>query len=468
LTRIDRNLPAKILKRFGQLRRLGARGLVRAAYALTLGPAVYSLMEPAMAVRAMFVRRRARSRALDIRSEALRKRVRDEVDPNNALLSRQVDRSAFTGRAGAGAELIEIGGRLGVRRAYGSDRGRFVQALESSLDLAELGCTPQLMSVGWEASAIVSAYVGGVPFAELPRASSSQSVAAKIEQSLLAIHRAGYVLGELEENGLRMEPDGTAIFVNLSHAVPLSGLSRDMSIYLRDLDRKRCNELFGTRLITASELRSRELAAVSKGPGHRAYASIFIRDDIRWGNIWNTDVASGRWNYFLKGHLPIPAGGTVLDLGSNNGFNPLQILRSGAASAVGVEYSESLIEDGEYLKQAFEWLDNREYDFRYIHGSFADLPNWGLGRFDVVTALCALYYLDDRQMREIARFVRTLSDMFVLQCNTDRLIYREEPDQYRRAGVEFAVELLEQAGFTQLRIIAPPGYSRPLVIGVAA
>lgn len=507
--RVDRELPSKVLKRVGQVRRLGIRGFARTVYALTAGPAAYALMQPAMHVRATRLRARARNKSHAARLELLEERVGREIDEDRAPLLREIDPEAdarlaakridglpvalgefgehgrilslvgpiagvpcvsadeFTPRGGGRIELVDRNGRLGVRKSYGSGRGRFLQALEAGLDLAPVQHTPRVLAVDWHANAITSAFVSGSPAREAT-SGSRPPVERAIEQSLLAIHRAGYVLGRIQADDLVIAPDGTPVFLNLAHALPLAGLSRDMSIYLRDLDSARCNALFGTRLITAAHLRSGDLAPQSKAAADRAYASILIRDDIRWGRIWNTDVATGRWNYFLAHHLPIPQRGAVLDLGSNNGFNPLQMLRRGAASAVAVEYNAEVIRDGEFLKAAFEWLDNRDYDLRFIHGSFADLPAWGLGRFDMVTALCSLYYLDDAQMGDLARYIRTLTDMFVLQCNTDRLIHRNEEDRYRRASVQFALELLERAGFAERQVIAPPGYSRPLVIGRAA
>ena len=221
--------------------------------------------------------------------------------------------------------------------------------------------------------------------------------------------------------------------------------------------------------MTAASLRK---FTSSVGSGERieagpVYAPVVIRDDISWGKIWNTDVGIGRWNFIMKEHLPIPVGGSVLDLGANNGFNPLQMLRAGAASAVGVEIFEPSIERGMMLKSAYEWLDNRAYDFRYIHGSQGDLAKFNLPRFDVVTALCSLYYLPDRELRDLVHYIRTLTNVLVLQCNTDRLINRSDEETYRKASVEYAVEVLEQAGFTQCKIVAPAGYSRPLVIGRA-
>jgi hypothetical protein len=335
------------------------------------------------------------------------------------------------------------------------------------LDLAESEAIPAVISADPEANTITAAFIIGCHVDEMPLEGARTVVARRIEESLLKIHRAGYVLGRIDKEGLLIDAsDGKPVFLDLRHALPLAGLSRDTSVHLRDIDSARSNDLFGTSLITADVLRSEALGAeTTENDGDRAYASILIRDDIHWGSIWNTDVGTGRWNYILKDHLPIPQNGTVLDLGSNNGFNPLQMLRHGAASAVGVEFRDSIIRDGEFLKSAFEWFDNRSYDFRYVHGSFADLPSFGLGRFDMVSALCSLYYLGDHEMREIARYIRTLTDALVLQCNVDRLIYRASEEEYRRASVEFAVEVLEQAGFRKQQIIAPAGYSRPLVIG---
>ena len=68
-------------------------------------------------------------------------------------------------------------------------------------------------------------------------------------------------------------------------------------------------------------------------------------------------------------------------------------------------------------------------------------------------------------MRIVARAVAKLSPRFLLQCNIREEIGREEPDQYRRASVEFAVELLRDAGFSSIFVTAPKGYSRPLVDG---
>jgi SAM-dependent methyltransferase len=364
---------------------------------------------------------------------------------------------------------------LGLRVEFGTDQGRFVQTLEAMLDLGSAGCpVPQVIDADFAKQAIIARPIEGTRFDELRRKGAlTERSRHLIEEALLAIHRAGYVVGEINEGDLLITAAGTPFISSLRHAVPLAGLSRDMSVHLRDCDRHRFNALFGTSLLTAEELR-RLLSPAARVTRDKprgfaeVYAPVIIRDDIRWGKIWNTDLGVGRWNFIMKEHLPIPRGGSVLDLGSNNGFNPLQMLRSGASSAVGVEIELEAIKQGKFLKSAYEWLDNRSYDFRYIHGSQADLPKFDLPTFDIVTALCCLYYLPEHQIRDLVRYIRTLTSLLVIQCNTDRLIDRSGQDEtYWKASVPFALEMVEQAGFTKREIIAPAGYSRPLVIARA-
>jgi SAM-dependent methyltransferase len=512
LVRVDQKLSAKVLKRVGQLRRLGARGVAHTAYVRTLGPAVYSLTDPARNVARGVHRQKVVNGPLETRLARLKTRVGEEIGKDPAPLLRDIDPQADArlaadraegaeriigkiaadgsvqsligsihglrtsrGKNGDGdsaLQLVDIDGRLGARRTFGRNRGQFVQALEAMLDLAAAGCAiPPVIHVDWNANAITCAFVRGTPFrdSELPAERLSQ-IREAIGEKLIDIHRAGYVLDVIARNSVVIADDGNPLFVGLQHALPLAGLSRDMSVYLRDGDSRQANSCFGTELITAEELRTlrapRALGAHAEGrQSNDFFVPVVLRDDIRWGKIWNPDVGSGRWNVIMKDHLPIPRGGSVLDLGSNNGFNPLQMLRSGAASAVGVEINEQVIREGEFLKAAYEWLDNRCYDFRYIHGSQGDLPIFDLPRFDVVTALCSLYYMREKEIRDLVRYIRTLTDVLVLQCNIDRLIDRRDEETYRKASVEFALEVLGQAGFSSQEVIAPAGYSRPLVIG---
>jgi SAM-dependent methyltransferase len=430
-------LPAKVLKRMGQIGRLGPKGLARTAYIRALGPSVYSIADFARGMSIRVHRQRAQHRALATRTQTLKERT----------------------------VAIEQRNARGIRQQFGADLGEFVQTLEALLDLEAAGCAvPRVLAIDWTSHTIT-----------LERFESGSMNVSVLEQVLLAIHRAGYVVGDIGREDVGVTSTGMPVILNLRRAVPLAGLSRDMSVYLRDLDRQRFNTLFETQLLTAIRLRSmlspkaRIPRDHARGTFSEVYAPVVIRDDIRWGKIWNTDLGTGRWNFIMKDHLPIPSGGSVLDLGSNNGFNPLQMLRAGAASAVGIEIDATAVEQAAFLKSAYEWLDNRQYDFRCIQGSQGDLATFNLPRFDMVTAFCSLYYLPDAEIRQLVRHIRTMTNVLVLQCNIDRLIDRGgEEETFRKASVEYAAEVLEEAGFRNRTIVAPAGYSRPLVIGRTA
>ena len=507
--RLDEQFSAKVLKRARQLGRLGPGGLLWTAYVRLFGPAVYAATDRWRDFAVKFHRQRAAC-SVASRGDMLRRRAAEELAgplareivqadqrPTGRSPGPRVERvvgtlltggvivpcadiealpnsppAALPERGSAKLQLVEVDGRLGVRRHFGDDAVGFLHTVEAMLDLAKANCAvPRILAVDWTVRTVTSEFVRGERWRNLNRSKERERRAREeLERLLIEVHHAGYVLDAIDEEDIVWEADGSRpALVGLHHALPLAGASRDMSISLRDANRRKFNELFGTRLVTAARLRNlRSPLDVPEGARSApVYAPAVVREDIRWGNIWNTDVGIGRWNFIMKQHLPIPAGGSVLDLGSNNGFNPLQMLRSGAASAVGVEIDASAIEQGEFLKSAFEWLDNRAYDFRYIHGSQANLPAFGLPRFDVVTALCSLYYMSEPEMRALARYVRTLSDVLVLQCNTDRLIDRSDEDTFRKASIPFALDLLDQAGYPDRTVVAPPGYSRPLVIGRA-
>ena len=88
-----------------------------------------------------------------------------------------------------------------------------------------------------------------------------------------------------------------------------------------------------------------------------------------------------------------------------------------------------------------------------------------LGSFNIATALCSLYYLEDAAIADVVRHVSTIADTMVLQCNTDRGVHRSDPRTFEKASIEYALEVLRRKGFPSTQVVAPGGYPRPLVIG---
>ena len=94
-----------------------------------------------------------------------------------------------------------------------------------------------------------------------------------------------------------------------------------------------------------------------------------------------------------------------------------------------------------------------------------EIPGMNLGNFDMVLALCSLYYLDDKSIADLTQYLSTITDIFVIQCNLYENIDRSNPDTYRRASIGYAQNVMRNNGFPITQVIAPYKYTRPLVIG---
>jgi hypothetical protein len=408
-----------------------------------------------------------------------------------------VDADAFLPRERFELLVVDRDGWVGVRKNFRGSKIAFVNELEAALDLAAAGChVPAILSVDFERLSIIFAYVNGVVVREaLARAGAPMrdrdvspgratfgdhriqqkrrvagrrlvdkvfdpEAIARIGKALLAIHRAGYTLEDVKYGNVIIEATtNTPYLVDFEWALPLRRFSRATATYLRDRDSDKLNRLFGTSLLTAKALRRIRLV-----PGVNMYSPFYAGAGIRWGAIWNPEAGMLRWRHMLSKHVPIPHGGRVLDLGANNGFNALQMLRAGANEVIGVEIEPAAIEQGLFVKRVFEWADNTEYRFSYIHGSHADIGSMNPGRFDLITALCTLYYLSTAAMRKTVSDLAGLTDVLVLQCNNERSIGRSDPETYTKASLPFNIELVRNNGFPNVSVIERRGSNRPLVI----
>jgi SAM-dependent methyltransferase len=408
-----------------------------------------------------------------------------------------IDANGFVLRGRFELAVVDRDGWVGVRKDFRGSKHAFVNELEAALDLAAAGChVPAVLGVDFERLSITFAYINGpvmrealaqagapmhdrdlrlsrAPFAsrriqQKRRAAGRRLVdkvldretIARVGDGLLTIHRAGYTLEDVKYGNIIIEAmTSTPYFVDCELALPLRQVPRSTATYLRDRDSEKLNRLFGTNLLTAKRLRR-----MRSGIGANVYSPFYAGSGIWWGAIWNPDLGALRWRRILAEHLPIPHGGRVLDLGANNGFNALQMLRAGAKDVDGVEIDPAAIEQGLFVKRVFEWADNTEYRFSYIYGSHGDIGSMTLGRFDLVTAFCTLYYLSAAAMAKTVSDLASLTDILVLQCNNDRSIGRSDAETYTKASLPFNVELLRNHGFPNVTVIERRGSNRPLVI----
>jgi hypothetical protein len=394
-------------------------------------------------------------------------------------------------------------GLLAVRKDFRGDRFAFVHEVEMADALQRAGVkVPAILDIDGAATAVTFDFipgevvreklaVGGArlrdrdaigePRSRLGRRRQGKSRIAQgrrvarallrpelIEQILAQVekaHRAGIILHDIKYGNIVLagEAEEPHLF-DFEHARSYPGWGKLANRMLRDTDRVKFNRLFGPYALT--EKRVRQMARTN-GLG-TLYAPILLEGGIRFGAIWNTDVGDARWRYLLGRNLPHMGGARILDLGANNGFNAIQMLRAGAREVVAIEVNAEAIEQGRQVARLFEWADNESYNLHWIHESMAALPFLELGSFDFVTALCSIYYLNDDDIAAVIRHSSSITDTFVLQCNLDRRIARSDPRTFEKASLEYAQRVLVENGFPILSTVEPPGYSRPLVVGRAA
>ena len=212
--------------------------------------------------------------------------------------------------------------------------------------------------------------------------------------------------------------------------------------YARDSDRELFNRIYGRQLVTR-----RDAARVLRENLSTNYAPIDLGMGLATPGFWSVDSGTGRWEY-LNGRVltPLLQGKRILDLGSHNGIMPLMMLRAGAREVVGVERSPELVAAAQKLKRLIEWRDMRHYDLHIHCADMLDVLTEDWGAFDLVTAFCSLYYLNEDDMTRVAQRAAELAPILVLQAKIDTPGQRS-----RRQGKEVLSLFLQRAtGFRGL------------------
>lgn len=425
-----------------------------------------------------------------------------EIDQDGYLLSHfgfiknapLIPEDDFMPRKKTSLHVVMQDGFVGVKKNFRGNKLSFVNELNALYHLARAGCSvPSIMDINFEALTITVSYIlGSVLREELVNKGAlirdrdtdnpgkneyknilrgrkvlydviSQEFAERVYDQIIKIHRAGFIWKDIKYGNIIMDNDsGNPFLIDFEHTYNYPGLSKIFLRIMRDGDTEKFNMHFDSDKLTYKRIR---LIIKNKHYPYPKnwYAPIYFGDGLKIGFLWNPDLGYGRWHYILKKH--IPSSRRILDLGANNAFNALQSLRYGAKKVIGVEINEEHIEQGKFIKKVFEWLDNKAYDFECIHSDMKKVINKNLGKFDLVMALCSIYYLDGDDIAELIQYISTISDTCVLQANIDRTIPRENPDTFKKAATNYLHNALKENGFPETNVIAPAGYSRPLIIG---
>jgi len=439
----------------------------------------------------------------------LYKVVIGEMDQDGFLLSKvgvipnvpSISEKQFLARKRFGLRMVAINGYVCVEKHYKGDKLSFVNEIEALHNLGLAGCNvPAIMDVDFDNLTLTLSYILGFVLREelakkgaflrdrdvnsssaftsldqkqkrLKRIQEGKRVLyevidSKFVESLFAelnkIHGFRFIWNDIKYGNIIIEKRSRKPYlVDFDWAGHYPRLGNNAFRILRDRDIEKFNLHFGTEKLTHKRMRQR----IKHIKCNKIYAPVYFGSSLSFGNTWNTDVGYGRWHYILKHNLPVLSGKRILDLGCNNAFNSIQMLRSGAREVIGIELNSEVISQGNFVKAGFEWADNRQYRFKYLQANMKELPRMNLGNFDIVLALCSIYYLDDYSMANLVKYISTITNTFVLQCNTATNIDRSNQHTYEKASVEYILNVLRSNGFPVTQAVAPYKYSRPLVIG---
>jgi serine/threonine protein kinase len=394
-----------------------------------------------------------------------------------------VDEANFIPREQCCLDLVTIDGKVGVKKHYNGSVISFIREIEALYALSMAGCNvPSILDVDFENCTLTISYIPGNALREHLseirtlkkidggqenlRGKVSQDFIEKLFDQIIKIHSAGFILDDINYEEVIIEKKtGNPYLINFESSNNFTGTGSRVFRQLRDYDIQKFNIHFETDKPTYRVLKRKIKNQEFPSP-ETWYSGVYISSGLRIGApLWTVNTGWGRWHFILKNNLPNLIGKRVLDLGANNGFVSLQILKGGAREAVGLEINPIYIQQGNFLKSAMEWSDNQKYNFRYVQSSMVELKSMDLGHFDLVLALCSIYYLEDYEITGLVRDISTLTDCFIVQCNTERDIGREDLHTYEKASVEYLKKALEENGFNHVKLVAPKNYSHPLLIG---
>jgi SAM-dependent methyltransferase len=282
--------------------------------------------------------------------------------------------------------------------------------------------------------------------------------------------------GELRRAGLPADaavapaPDGDTAeaLMDRAHAANITGwpfrprLHRRRGAHYfaaRDADRRRFNQRWGRALLTEAAAREALVTAKARiSNGYRDYAPIDFGHGLAIGPVGPTDSGTGRWDFFNGPVIaPLVTGKRVLDLGCNNGSLTLMMLRAGAREVVAVELSEEIAAFARLNARILAWRDARRYQLDVRTGDMRMALSGGLGRFDVVTAFCSLYYLPEEDMARVVRMAADMGATLVLQANEAIANLPASAARLRR--------LMEENGYGAVQMFTARGFARPLLVG---
>ena len=297
---------------------------------------------------------------------------------------------------------------------------------------------------------------------ELGKCVDSQFINNLFEQ-IRFIHKTGITHLSLSFGNVMVDQENNPWLIDFENSISFHSTRNIFFQFERDLDITKFNKIYNQNEKTLSTINS-DINFLNNVEACK-YAPIDFGSGFSIGDIWSVDSGTGRWEYFNRKYLTnLIQDKKILDLGSNNGVMPMMMLRDGVKSVTGLERDGSMIENTRRIQRIFEWHDMQKYDLTIFEEDMRAILEKDIGKFDIVTAFCSLYYLSEEDMARVVRRVAQLAPIMILQAKTDT---RSEAgdNKAKKSSLLFLQQLLEENGFPTVFIHNQPNYSRPILVG---
>jgi tRNA A-37 threonylcarbamoyl transferase component Bud32 len=413
-----------------------------------------------------------------------------------------ISEDQFLTRKRFGVKVVAINGYVGIKKDYRGSKSRFANELRVLYQLGRAGCnTPVILDADFDNLILTFSYIPGpvlsqqlvkkgavlhlrdvmhkeygglarkerrpIRLQEARRVLHEVIDASFVEcvfAELIKIHAAGVIDNDIKYGNIITERhSGQIYWIDFEHAPYYPNLGQTASRLLRDHDIENFNLFFDADKLTYKKLKTK--IKNNKIPaGHPWTAPVYFGSGLRIGSLWDVEAGYGRWHYFLKHHLPPLLGRRILNLGANNAFEAMQMLRQGAAEVVGLEDDSHYIAQGNFVKSAFEWADSSPYKFRYIQAELTDLPALHIGQFDLVTALNSWPCLDQAATAKLLRHLSIIAPTFIWLLGPNPAANGNTAAPEPQISAQTAAQSLRENGFSQIQIIPSRRNSRALII----
>jgi len=432
-----------------------------------------------------------------------------DIDQDGSFLSyfgpvlnaRVVNKDNWLKRTKFDLQLVVTNGSVGVKKIFKKNKISFLNEVRALYYLRGCGCNvPAIQAIDFNNISITVSYISGrvlrTELFEKAMVLNDRQSKANAQSFLLTdtatekmriekckqvlgdvidkcfieflfvelkkLHAAGFIWNDLKYGNVIIEQQSNLPFlIDFEASGHYPTLFKESFCILRDKEIARFNQLFNTDKICN---RKRIQNRIDQERNCELYAPVYWGAGLHLGNVSDVETGFGRWQYILKRNIPNFVKKRILDLGANNAFNSIQLLRNGAYEAVAIELQNKFIEQGAFIKDVFEYYDNKVYNLKHVQNNMQNVSEMNLGKFDIVLALCCIYYLDDAAISKLISYISTITDILVLQCNTELSPDRIDAHVYTKASVEYNLMTLVRNGFPHTQVIGFPGYNRPLII----